>query len=400
MPLAPAVSDLSLPEIEDFSLVIGGPFYKLLLRLGLGLRTLPNIQRRAVAVMLITWVPLAGLALAQGVAFGKQVQIPLFYDLAVYGRFLICVPLWFIAEAFIDPSLNAAVQSFVKSGLVRKAEMPDFLLALEQTARLRDAVLPEVLLAVLACAPTFLLFEHAEWLSGSVSTWRSTPAHAFSWAGWWFAAVSTPIARFIMYRWLWRFLLWAALLRKLSRINLHLLPTHPDYVGGLGFLPAAQERFAMLFTGLGAVLAGHIANEVLYEGQRLADSKVPIYAYIAISVVVVMAPLLVFTPALYHLRRTGLVEYGRLANRYMAEFDEKWIHGRVPEGEPLLGTNDVQSQADLGASYSVIRGMHLTPISKADLFRVALAVALPMVPLVFIATPVDKIVQALLKMMT
>lgn len=398
MSVETAAPEISSLPYRDFSLVIGGPFYNLLRRVGLGLRTLPNIRRRAAIFAAITWIPLVALSLAQGVGFGKQVQIPLLSDFAIYARFLICLPLLILAEAFIDPALNRAVGNFVNSGLIQEAEMSDFQSALERTVCLRNSAIPELVLFVLACAPVFVLFEQAEWLSGTVYTWRSTAAHSFTRSGWWFALVSTPIFRFIMYRWIWRFLLWSALLLKLSRINLHLLPTHPDYLGGLGFLPGAQERFGILFTASGAVIAGQIANGIVHEGERLAASEVLIFAFVVLALLIVLSPLLVFTPKLYRLKRAGLVDYGRLANQHMQEFDRKWVRGR-PEGESLLGTPDISSQADLGGGYSVIREMRIVPVNKMVVLQVAGFAVLPMIPLVLIATPVEQVVHTLLKML-
>jgi hypothetical protein len=396
MPVEATASEVSSLPYRDFSLVIGGPFYKLLRRVGLG--TLRNIRRRAAVFAAITWLPLVALSLAQGVAFGKQIQIPLLSDFAVYGRFLICLPLLILAEAFIDPALNRAVGNFVNSELVQETEMSDFRSALERTARLRDSALPELVLFVLACAPVFLFFEQAEWVSGTMYTWRSTTAHGFTWAGWWFALVSTPIARFIIYRWIWRFLLWSALLLKLSRVNLHLLPSHPDYVGGLGFLAGAQERFGILFTALGAVMAGQIANDMVYEGERLVASEVLIFAFVVIALLIVLSPLLVFTPKLYRLKRAGLVDYGRLAHRHMQEFDRKWVCDR-PEGERLLGNPDISSQADMSVDYFVIRDMRIVPVNKMVILQVAAFAVLPMIPLVLIAMPVEEVVHTVLKVL-
>jgi hypothetical protein len=124
------------------------------------------------------------------------------------------------------------------------------------------------------------------------------------------------------------------------------MPTHPDYLGGLGFLPGVQERFGVLFTALGSVIAGQIANDIVYEGQRLAASKVLIFAFVVIAVLIVLSPLLVFTQKLYRLKRAGLADYGRLASQHMQEFDQKWVRDR-PDGESLLGTPDISSQADM-----------------------------------------------------
>ena len=78
-----------------------------------------------------------------------------------------------------------------------------------------------------------------------------------------------------------------------------------------------------------------------------------------------------FTPHLARARRQGLGDFGRLANRYVTEFDEKWMHGaRLPD-EPLLGSADIQSLADLGNSFSTVREMRLVPFGWQDVTRLA-----------------------------
>src|SRR5215470_2322711 len=65
--------------IEGFSIVIGGPVYDFLLRIGLVRFDLPNILRRIAVVVALTWLPLLLLSLKDGLAFGTKVQIPLLY---------------------------------------------------------------------------------------------------------------------------------------------------------------------------------------------------------------------------------------------------------------------------------------------------------------------------------
>jgi hypothetical protein len=217
-------------------------------------------------------------------------------------------------------------------------------------------------------------------------------------AAWWFAVVSTPIARFVMYRWVWRMFVWAILLRRISQINLHLLPTHPDCVGGIGFLEEAQQRFGILFSAASAAIAGQIANGVAYEGESLADAQFLMLGFVILALVVVFAPLLVFVPKLFVLRRNGLVQYGGIANEYMESFDQKWLRNVRPEKEPLLGTADIQSQADLGTSFLVVKEMSIMPVTKYGVIEVALEAAAPLAVLGLIASPAEQVIQTVLKM--
>lgn len=61
-----------------------------------------------------------------------------------------------------------------------------------------------------------------------------------------------------------------------------------------------------------------------------------------------------FAPRMARARRKGLADYGLLAQRYVERFDQKWVH-EVHPSEELLGTGDIQSLADLGNSYQVLR---------------------------------------------
>ena len=68
------------------------------------------------------------------------------------------------------------------------------------------------------------------------------------------------------------------------------------------------------------------------------------------------------------------------------------VRGGVPSDEPLLGTADLQSLADLGNSFEIIRNMRPMPFGLyLALVLLASAVA-PMVPLLLIAFPLDELV--------
>jgi len=94
-----------------------------------------------------------------------------------------------------------------------------------------------------------------------------------------------------------------------------------------------------------------------------------------------LGPLCVFAPRLAQAKRLGLLEYGALANRYVLEFDGKWLRGGAPLDEPLVGSGDIQSLNDLAGSFEVVQTMRPFPFSKTALLQIAIAVLAPMLPL-------------------
>jgi hypothetical protein len=112
-------------------------------------------------------------------------------------------------------------------------------------------------------------------------------------------------------------------------------------------------------------------------------------------VILVVGPLLVFAPQLAAARRTGLREYGTLAQRYVRDFDAKWVHGSGGADEPMLGSGDIQSLADLGNSFAIIQDMRVVPVTKQAMFQLAVATVTPVVPLLLTLMPLEELLKKL-----
>ena len=204
--------------------------------------------------------------------------------------------------------------------------------------------------------------------------WRLTAA------GDWYVFVSLPLFQFVLLRWYVRLLIWFRFLWQVSRIGLNLIPTPPDRCAGLSFLGKSSYAFAPILFAQGAILAGVVADRVLYRGETLQSFRLQIAGFIVFFVVAVLAPPLMFSPQMARARRTGLADYGLLAQRYVENFDKKWVRESPPSAE-MLGTGDIQSLADLGNSYQVIREMQVVPFGLRDISRLAIATAAPLSPL-------------------
>jgi len=393
---SPSGQEITDSTVRHFSIVLGGPLYDWLLRSGVARFALPNVARRIGILVALTWLPLLLLSLMDGLAFGNQVRIPLLYDVSMYGRFLLCLPLLLVAEIVIDPTIRQAVAEFVNAGIVPAEELPEFDKVLERTQRLRDSWIPEAAIFVLAFFPLFL-FEH-EWSRGAISTWHTT-AGGLTAAGYCYAIFSTPVLRFLIYRWVFRYFIWALLLWRISRLHLILPPTHPDHAAGLNFLGLAQKRFGILFCALGCVFSARMTNSMVFEGAPLTSFRFLVVGFIVLSLIVGVLPLLLLAPKLSKVRKAGLLDYGKLAQSYTNSFDRKWVHYTERPTEPLLGTGDLQSLADLGNSFALVEAMNIAPISRRLLVQMAVQTALPLLPVIVLGTPTPELIRAVMKML-
>jgi hypothetical protein len=385
-------------EPPDFSLVLGGPLYQLLRRARLADDALRLQRRRIVAISLIAWLPLLVLATLGGQLLGGSLAVPFLLDVDVHVKFLVAIPLLVGAELVVHQRMRAVARTFRDRCLVPAGAAARFDAAVASAYRLRNSVLAEVLLiAFVYIVGITIVWRYFGTLD--VATWYATPTvdgSKLTLAGAWYGYVSLPVFQFLLLRWYFRVLIWARLLWQVSRIELDLLPTHPDRVGGLGFLANTVYAFIPVLTAHGALLAGQLANQIFHVGASLTQFRLEILLLVIFLVFLVVGPLLVFAPQLAQAKRTGLREYGTLAQGYVRDFDAKWVRGNRQPGEPMLGSGDIQSLADLGNAFAVVQGMRIVPVTTEALFQLAVATVAPIVPLLLTLMPLEDLLKKLL----
>ena len=382
---------------QNFSLVLGGPIFQLQRRSHLTDDALGLARRRIIVISLFCWLPLLVLSAVEGNALGGSAAVPFLLDVEVYTRFLLALPLLVVAEVVVHQRMRSVVEQFLERHLIPERAMARFDAAIVSAFRLRNSVLAEVLLFVLVYVVGILIvWRH--YIAIDTATWYATPSNGgakFSLAGMWLSYVSLPIFQFLLFRWYFRMFIWTRFLWHVSRIDLSLVPTHPDRVGGLGFLSVTVYAFIPLLVAHGALLAGVLGNRIYYLGGTLPGFILEILVLFMFIMSVVLGPLLVFAPQLAQAKRVGLREYGALAERYVREFDSKWLRRGAPD-EQLVGSGDIQSLADLSNSFEVVRTMRIAPFTKEAIITLAAATVAPIAPLLLTMMPLEELLKKLL----
>ena len=386
---------VAFPELQNFSLILGGPLWQLLRKTRLDDDAGRLVARRILLGSAITWLPLLVLCAIEGTLLGG-VDIPFLPDIETHARFLVGVPLLILAELVVHQRLRGIVAQFVERGLVPAASMERFTGALRSAMAWRNSWFVE--LALIATVYTVGHYVRA-YIELGTSTWYTTVGTGtttLTAAGLWFTYVSNPVLQFILLRWGYRLLIWARFLWQVSRIELDLIPTHPDRNGGLGFLGGSAYAFAPLLSALGAGVSGMMANRIFHQGVSFASFKLEIVLLVALGMLLLMGPLLVFAPKILAAQRQGLREYGAFAAEYMRDFDRRWLRSGDRDGQALLGAGDIQSLADLGNAFMVIREMKPAIFSRTMFIQLTAATLIPFVPLVFTMIPLEQLLDRII----
>jgi hypothetical protein len=386
----------AIQKTEDFSLVLGGPLYQLLLRSGLIRPPFGNISSRIAVITGLTWLPLLVLSgLDSRVTAG--VKVPFLYDFEVQARLLVAIPLMILAEVIVYLRMRAIAAQFTERHIVTESLRQAFDNVVASAVRLRNSVPAEIALLLLVVIGGSWLWREA--LALRFDAWHATITSSgleLTSAGRWYAYVSVPVFQFILLRWYYRLFIWSRLLFQVAKLDLNLVPTHPDRCCGLGFLGNIVFAFAPLLMAHSALISGVIANRIIYEGATLPDFRFDLAGTVCFLLLIALAPLCVFCPKLSQARISGLRTYGTLASQYVTDFAVKWAGIGRAGSEPLLGTADIQSLADLDNSFSIVREIRLVPFGKDTIVRFLVVIALPLAPLAFTMFSVEELIRRLI----
>jgi len=382
----------AVPDVEALFGLGGGRVSRGLERLQLARGARLHAGRVAVLLAAVTWLPLLVLAAIQGVAWGNAVQVPLVRDFLPYGQLLIAIPVLVLGEITVVRYLIRAVGELRSSEVLDSKDTGVLDSVLAKTVQRWRGRSVDAALLLLTCAATVVsLLGAREWLTGG---WQ-VAGDGMTLAGWWYLVISLPVVRFLALRWLWRLLLWAWVLWRVSRLELNPRPAHPDRAGGLAFLGGAQAAFGVFVFAFGVQLSCLVADAVHFRDAELTAFRGEIVAFVVISVVVLLLPLLVFAPKMVRAREEYLVFLSGSAHRGAGGLTGKLRAARNGE----LPSDAVSGLSDLGALYENARLMRPVPMEMQHVLGLVLAAVAPFLPLVFLVMPAREVLRTLARLL-
>jgi hypothetical protein len=349
---------------------------------------------RALGAILIAWVPMAVLSAVEGLALGPTRRESFLLDVAAYSRFLIALPLLIMAEGFALPLLGHIVRHLARPELLPETERPRYDAAVARASRLVRSPLAAMIMIAVAYVATIQAGRAA--YPADVETWvtaTTNGARALSWAGLWRTFVSQPLYVVLVLMWLWRAAVWAIFLRKVSRLELRLVASHPDHMGGLRFVMASLRAFSPVGLALAVGISGTIAERVIVGGTRVTEFAPVIGIVVVVLLLLFVGPLFVLSKPLKKIRTRAIFSYGRLASGVGYHFEREWLRPAedVPAG--ALQSAEFSATTDLYSIITNANTVRVIPIDLNGVVPLVLAILLPFVPLALFEMPLVELLK-------
>jgi hypothetical protein len=355
-------------ERAPFSLFNGDLLNRGFNQLGLNGRRAAHIAARCLLLVNVTWVPMAILALSQGLVSATIDGRNFFADYAAYAQFLVAVPLFVVAERVVNRNTREAARDFLTTGVIGHADR-DRIAALHRRIReLRLWRAPEYVaigiaygLAIATIAPEFLGASMRTWHTGTGENGIFTLPGGLTLAGFWAMFVALPVLNYIWLRLAWKIAIWTYYLYRVSRFRLHLVASHPDLTGGIGFISEVQAKWALVIFAYGiSNVAAVIAYKVGIEGASLA--VVPVWApaalFILLAPTLFTVPLLLFTKQLFRAKQRAVAGYREHARRQAADLEARWFSTPTLERAHFADVIDLNN---LAVVFARIQQMRIVP---------------------------------------
>ena len=385
-------------DLPDFLAFRGGPFYELQQRLRLLRSQTLNVPRRAALYVTLAFVVPFLLALPDS----TQVDVAdrrYLTDPSTWARFLVAIAAFVYSEAQVEDGLRAKLRLFQSAKIIAPNAIGDAVAAVNRAISLRSSPFAEAV--CLAVAILFSLAAFVRLQQSEVSNWAVTvtqTGNEITLAGWWTLIFSQTMFVFLLGRGLWRHFVWAQLLRRIARLDLRLVSTHPDGKGGLGFLATYPNAYMLFVFGMSAALAAALAKHQLNEGLTATVLTTVMTLWLAIVLAMFGHPLSAFSRPLFELRQKTLVKLSTLATAFFRHSERKLL------GENIVASNAMEAEEgeppeDPSKQYAAVGKQSTMLLSRSALVPVGLAALLPFAIVAATVLPLKEIWSVMKKVL-
>ena len=281
-----------------------------------------------------------------------------------------------LSEQQIEYGLNGKLGQLVRAPIIAPDCFAAAASAVVRALRLRDSRAAEIICLGLAIVGTVV------WLT------RLTASRHSSWAveiagdgahvtlaGWWSVICSAPLFYFLLFRGLWRYIVWAMLLWRIASLKLRLVATHPDGKGGLAFLAEYPNAYSMFVFGISSGFAITVVRHVFEANISSVTFGYIITAWLAIVFAFFAFPLLAFSKPLAELKDRSAEVLGAQATRYHRAAERALI------GRNLAANDSVEAAApavpDPSAQFAASRKLSIFLMSRSAVAPLAFAALVP-----------------------
>lgn len=343
---------------------------------------------------LVAWLPIAAWAVATGRAFAQAPDDSLIAHFGIHTRLLIAIPALVLAEPVMERVMRELRDYMLSYKLLADPEVERLRAFVAKLAAVKRGWIPTLAIVGLVVTLVFLGPPPAR---AHEIAWAIPDPTSMSFGAWWYYYVARTLMLLLGASAIWRIVLWGVLIVRLGRLDLRLVPNHPDRVMGLAFIGNAPLAIAPFFFAASSLVAAAWSHDVLYHGAHVKSFALPAAGLAIIALAANILPLLTYAPKLGRAKRAAMKQYGGLLASQGRQIQATYVDGRAGDGEELLDAPGIGPAADGATLYALVRDSYTVPITKTTLVFALVPIAIPLLFVVTTEIPLKEVLVTLAK---
>jgi hypothetical protein len=341
---------------------------------------LTRVGRQILTAVAVTWLPIMAFGLINEHLKGQPE--PLLHHAATHVRLLVAAPVFLFIDTMFPRTCRVILSQLAFKNFIPETAEPTFDRILRRATGLANSWVPEALLMTISIGLGICAFLGLVPASGIHTRGHRTPAEL------WYILTDWPFVQFLLWRALWRWVIWVRILFGLSRIQLDLVSTHPDRRGGISFLRLPSVGYcAFLLFAVASMLCAEWGDRLTWD--RSLRGFLPLLALFASAGgLIAFGPLLAFAPQLFRVRRQGILDCGARACDEGRRFQRRASNGRSIE-DPAASI-EVSALCDVGVVYrEAVDRLQIVLVDRRDVVALLIATLLPVLPMMLFRVPME-----------
>lgn len=383
----------------EFLAAHGGPFYELQHRLRLLHDHALKAGQRALIFIGLAWFVPFLLSLPQSLSLGFPNGLSYLADLGAWGKFFIAIGAFVLSEQQIEQLLRDKLRQAVSAPVIAPTSFAAAARAVNQALRQRNSRIAEIVCLALGIFAALIAIRHQYTVDRSSWAVVSSPAgNSITLAGWWTLIVSVPLFWFLALRGLWRHFVWSLLLRKIARLELRLVSTHPDGKGGIGFLADYPNAYIIFVFGISCAVATAVASNVQVEMPPISHIGILMGGWLLIVLGLFAYPLGAFSKPLAELKKASMAKLTAQATLFQRLSERKVIGSNIAANS-ASEAEEVQDIADPAKQYDATKKLSALLLTRSALLPVSAAALLPFAVLAATKVPFKEVLSLVKKLL-
>jgi hypothetical protein len=383
----------------EFLAAHGGPFYELQHRLRLLHDHALKAGQRALIFIGLAWFVPFLLSLPQSLSLDSPNGLTYLADLGAWGKFFIAIGAFVLSEQQIEQQLRNKLRQAASAPVIAPTSFAAAARAVNQALKQRNSRVAEIVCLAIGICAALIAIRHQYTVDRSSWTVVASPAgNSITLAGWWTLIVSVPLFWFLALRGLWRHFVWSLLLRKIARLELRLVSTHPDGKGGIGFLADYPNAYIIFVFGISCAVAAAVASNVHDAAPPLSHIGILMGGWLLIVLGLFAFPLGAFSKPLAELKKASLAKLTAQATLFQ-RLSERKVIGCNIAANSASEAEEVQDIADPAKQYDATKKLSAMLLNRSALLPVSAAALLPFAVLAATKLPFKEVLSLVKKLL-